>query len=973
MDSAIFDRAFALLAAQHAIWIADRAGGEPAAFLAAQVTVLPPGVRPDVFAEACRLAVRQIDVLRLRLTALSGQTVLPLDGGDLDMPLIDLTSSPDPEAEAARWQDRARRQPIDILSAAPFAWALLRLGPDRLQWSQVCHHAAIDATGRQLIVERVARAYDALARGAPAPPSQQAPRLEDLVGDEAAYFRTDRYREDEAWCLAQCQDRPAALSLSGRTAVLGLTSRRASLRIDPDAAQSLRGVAGRLGVSRASLLCAAWAALLGRLGGQADLLLGLQVAARRAAARDVPAMTANRMPLRLAVDADAPFRELVALTGRQCRLALRHQHYPHIHLRRALGLTPADPDPLDIGFNVLPFRPPATIDGQVLATRTLSHGPVRDLELIVEEAPDGGLRLDLDANRDRYPDGDADRLVARLGLMLRGLGAAADATLCARIADLPIMTPDERTLVTTVFGRGAGQRVAILDPAGQPQPIGGIGELCASVAAESGSRRMRRTGDLACWGVDGTITHLGPRDGQIRVAGHRIALAEIEQALRLLPYVQAATVIAHGDRERPRLVAYVVPRGSAAMPDLPALRGDLAAHLPPWMLPAEAIALDAMPRLPGGGIDHAALPPPGQAAPRPGVSSGSPREALLRRAFARATGRAGVAADHDFFQIGGDSLAAVALLADLAQAGLTMTLPLLLRRRTPAAIDAALRSVPRPGDRAAQVPVAFLIADPGGDPVDLAKFRGDCASDVRFVPLDYPDWRRMLAPGFAMADLVDHFATAICASAPGGPVLLAGHALGAALAMAVASALSGAGRDVAGLLLFDPQSVGPSRQSNRPIALPARARRLLADLLRAQGARAGRRLARHPRPLRACLRLWDTRLPPRWRDWLDRQAVLSLAVRTAEPWRRAVHATPLLWSRMPTILFHTGSRSALSAEDHIWRRQGTGLRMVAVRGDPVTLLRERGVGSLRHVVGPLAAGLAETTEPPCPDAPSSRS
>jgi len=258
----------ALLAAQQAIWVADHSSGQAtAAFLSAQVTALPPGIDPSRFAEACRLVVRQTEMLRLRLTGLSTQIVAAANANDIQIPLVDLTAEHDPDEAAERWMTAARHARIDPMTSPAFAWALLAVAPDRLLWSQIYHHAVSDWHGRQLVVARVAAIYDALSQGLPPPEPMASPRLADMAAEETAYFDSPRYHDDGAWCVGQCRDRPASMSLSGRSTVLTQFGRRANRGVDPMRTQALQDAAARLNVSLAQLLCAAWAALLGRLSG----------------------------------------------------------------------------------------------------------------------------------------------------------------------------------------------------------------------------------------------------------------------------------------------------------------------------------------------------------------------------------------------------------------------------------------------------------------------------------------------------------------------------------------------------------------------------------------------------------------------------------------------------------------------------------------------------------------------------------
>jgi amino acid adenylation domain-containing protein len=195
--------------------------------------------------------------------------------------------------------------------------------------------------------------------------------------------------------------------------------------------------------------------------------------------------------------------------------------------------------------------------------------------------------------------------------------------------------PTEATIWATAQRILPGQKIAIgrpiantrayvLDRQLQPVPPGVAGELfLAGECLASGyhkrpeltaaqfvrnpfaSGRMYRTGDLAEWTSDGVLVHLGRADQQIKLRGMRIEIGEIEAALRRLQTVRdAAVLLKRGQAGLEQLVAFV-QRSRQAVDWDP--RAELAAWLPPAMVPSRFIDVDAMPLTPNRKIDRAAL------------------------------------------------------------------------------------------------------------------------------------------------------------------------------------------------------------------------------------------------------------------------------------------------------------------------------------------------------------------------------
>ncbi|KOV89873.1 non-ribosomal peptide synthetase, partial [Streptomyces sp. NRRL B-3648] len=232
---------------------------------------------------------------------------------------------------------------------------------------------------------------------------------------------------------------------------------------------------------------------------------------------------------------------------------------------------------------------------------------------------------------------------------------------------LPVGVPGELFVGGAGVGRGYLGRPGLTAERFVPDPYGPAGA------------RLYRTGDLAAWRADGSLDFLGRLDDQVKVRGHRIELGEIEAALGAHPAVRQAVVVVHEER----LVAYLTTRDT----DRPApeeLRDRLARTLPEYMLPAAYVTLDAIPLTPNGKLDRRALPAPDDTSFARGAYL-APRDAEEQRmaeVWAQALGVARVGVRDGFFDLGGDSIRAVALVGALRAQGVDLAVRDVFEART---------------------------------------------------------------------------------------------------------------------------------------------------------------------------------------------------------------------------------------------------------------------------------------------------
>src|SRR6185312_4206070 len=181
---------------------------------------------------------------------------------------------------------------------------------------------------------------------------------------------------------------------------------------------------------------------------------------------------------------------------------------------------------------------------------------------------------------------------------------------------------------------------------------------CPFAGAGAPGQRMYRTGDLVRWRADGQLDYVGRADEQVKIRGYRIECGEVRAALTALDGVEHAAVIAREDRPGDkRLVGYITGTADPAQ-----IRDQLTQRLPAYMVPAAVVALEALPLTINGKLDTSALPAPEYTTGTYRAPT-TPLEEILATIYAQILGLDRVSIDDSFFDLGGDSLSAMRLIA----------------------------------------------------------------------------------------------------------------------------------------------------------------------------------------------------------------------------------------------------------------------------------------------------------------------
>ncbi|MDP1574997.1 MAG: amino acid adenylation domain-containing protein [Coxiellaceae bacterium] len=269
----------------------------------------------------------------------------------------------------------------------------------------------------------------------------------------------------------------------------------------------------------------------------------------------------------------------------------------------------------------------------------------------------------------------------------------------------------ERGIEKVYIGRPIqNTRVYILTAQQKPVPVGAVGELYLGGAGLArdywhqpsltekafihnpfateddrarGYTRLYKTGDRARFHVDGNIEYLGRIDSQVKIRGFRIELGEIEQIMLSYSGIQQAVALIKEqitpDHTHRFIAAYYVGNVTEKM-----LRDYLAKHLPDHMIPTSLMALSAFPITANGKLNRKVLPLPTfmNDTIHRSIEARNASEKMLCTIWKTVLKVPHVKITDNFFDLGGDSIRSIRLIAKMQEVGFHISVNDLFKYKT---------------------------------------------------------------------------------------------------------------------------------------------------------------------------------------------------------------------------------------------------------------------------------------------------
>ena len=358
-------------------------------------------------------------------------------------------------ARQAKYEEASREQGLDLTHAPPMRLALVRLAAERFRLVWTFHHILIDGWSLRILLRELWALHHALRRGG------------KVVLDEPARFaRYIAWLGGQNLTQAEAYWRKTLDGFEGPTPlgvdrVADPTGREGpgqrSLQLSREATLALRARGRRERLTLSTLVQAAWALLLSRYSGEADIVFGATLSGRPGELQAVETAVGpfvNTLPVRVRVSESEPVGALLSRLQQQQTELQEYQYSPLVQVQAwsGMGAGRALFDSIVVFLN-LPLDPATWSEPshgiQVvdIRARQSTHYP-----LTVTVWPGPRLSLTIDHDRERFDDATVERMLGHLKTLLEALATGLD----TRVSDLPLLTEPERNVLSAAWNATAG-------------------------------------------------------------------------------------------------------------------------------------------------------------------------------------------------------------------------------------------------------------------------------------------------------------------------------------------------------------------------------------------------------------------------------------------------------------------------------------------------------------------------------------
>ena len=364
------DGALPLSFAQQRLWFLAQIQGASAAYHIAGGLRLRGKLDRQALQQALDRIVARHEALRTTFVMRDGEAMQRIAAAAVGFALTehDLCGAREATAELGRLAAEEASAPFNLAQGPLIRGRLVRLMEDEHVLLMTMHHIVSDGWSLGVLTRELSALYAAFARGDQDPLAPLAVQYADYAVWQRQWLSGEVLQRQAAYWKEQLADAPALLTLPAdhaRPAQADYAGASVEVRLDAPLTGALKALSLRHGLTLHMTLLASFAALLARLSGQDEVVIGSPVANRaRREIEDLIGFFVNTLALRIDVSGTPSFAELL---GRAKAVSLSAQEHQDLPFEQVVEIV----------------QPP----------RSLSHAAVFQAMLAWQNAPQGALEL----------------------------------------------------------------------------------------------------------------------------------------------------------------------------------------------------------------------------------------------------------------------------------------------------------------------------------------------------------------------------------------------------------------------------------------------------------------------------------------------------------------------------------------------------------------------------------------------------
>ncbi len=357
--------------AQQRLWFIERLGGAGAAYHINLRQRLRGELDRDALRRALDRIVARHEALRTTFAEVDGepvQRIAPAEASPFQLAEHDLRGPADGGTELRRLMADEAAAPFDLERGPLIRGRLVRIGDDDYVLLITMHHIVSDGWSMGVLTRELGALYGAFRAGRPDPLPPLGVQYADYAAWQRRWVEGEVLREQAEYWRGTLAGAPELLELPAdrpRPPRQDFTGATVNLVLDEALSAALKELSRRHGTTLYMTLLASWAAVLSRVTGQDDVVVGTPTANRgRTEIEGLIGFFVNMLPVRVEMS-DGP--TVAALLARVRERALGAQHHQDI-----------------------PFEQVVEI---VHPARSMAHAPLFQAMFTWQNAPGGGAGL----------------------------------------------------------------------------------------------------------------------------------------------------------------------------------------------------------------------------------------------------------------------------------------------------------------------------------------------------------------------------------------------------------------------------------------------------------------------------------------------------------------------------------------------------------------------------------------------------